>query len=326
MSNSKNTSLAIGAFIVGAIVLIFVALLFFSGGRFFSEKEKVIMYFEGSVQGLQIGAPVKLKGVELGQITDIQINFQNDNKTIVNAVTADLAIKRINSKGARITSEFFDEAIKNGLRAQLNFQSFLTGLLYVELDFYPDSQVKLYGLQHDYRELPTVATQFEELSKSFAEMDIKGIARHIDEFAIELGKIVKSGEIQTTIKNMNEAAVSIKKTSENVNVKMTQLSQNIEKTRTEIDKLLAELNAQTPEVAKALNKSLQDLSYSLEQVNKTAASIEGSVSEDSPLINNLNSTLNEISRSAQTFRNLTETLEQQPESVLRGKTSLNKDK
>ena len=63
MTNSKNTSFAIGAFIVGAMVLIFIALIFFSGGRLFSKKEKVIMYFEGSVQGLQIGAPVKLKGV-----------------------------------------------------------------------------------------------------------------------------------------------------------------------------------------------------------------------------------------------------------------------
>jgi len=326
MSNSKNISFAIGAFIVGAIILIFVALLFFSGGRFFSEKEKVIMYFEGSVQGLQIGAPVKLKGVELGQITDIQINFQNDNKTVVNAVTADLVLKRINSKGTRITSAFFDEAIKNGLRAQLNFQSFLTGLLYVELDFYPDTQAKLYGLQNDYRELPTVATQFEELSKSFAEMDIKGMVTHIDEFAIELNKIVKSGEIQTTIKNINKAAVSIGKTSNNVDLRITQLSQNIEKTRTEIDKLLAELNTRTPEIAKSIEKSLNDLSYSLEQVNKTAASIQGTVSEDAPLVNQLNSTLNEISRSAQAFRNLTETLEQQPESVLRGKTSPGKDK
>jgi len=326
MTNSKNTSFAIGAFIVGAIVLTFVALLFFSGGKFFSEKEKVIMYFEGSVQGLQVGAPVKLKGVELGQITDIQINFQSDNKTIVNAVTADLVMKRVNSRGTRITNEFFDEAIKNGLRAQLNFQSFLTGLLYVELDFYPDTPAKLYGLQQDYRELPTVATQFEELSKSFAELDIKGIAKHIDEFATELNNILKSGEIQTAIKNINKAAVSIEKTSNNVNGRVSQLSENIEKTRTEIDKFIAELNKQTPEVAKALNKSLQDLSNSLNQINKTAVSIEGTVSEDAPLINQLNDTLIEISRSAQSFRNLTEAIEQQPESLLRGKTPPAKDK
>jgi paraquat-inducible protein B len=326
MTNSKNISFAIGAFIAGATVLIFVALLFFSGGRIFSKKETVIMYFEGSVQGLQIGAPVKLKGVILGQITDIQIIFQKDDKTIVTAVTADLVMERINSKGATVKSEFFDEAIKNGMRAQLNFQSFLTGLLYVELDFYPESQIKLYGLYTDYRELPTIATQFEELSKSFAELDIKGMVNNVDEFVIELNKIVQSGEIQSTIKNVNRAAVSIEKTSNNVNIQVSQLAQNIEKTRIQIDKLLDELNTQTPEVAKALNKSLNDLSSSLDQVNKTAASIGNNFSEDAPLINQLNTTLNDISRSAQAFRNLSETLEQQPEAVLRGKNLPTKDK
>ena len=326
MTNSKNTSFAIGAFIVGAIVLIFIALIFFSGGRLFSKKEKVIMYFEGSVQGLQIGAPVKLKGVVLGEITDIQINFQNDDKTIVTAVTADLVMKRINSKGASVKGEFFTEAIKNGMRAQLNFQSFLTGLLYVELDFYPESPAKLYGLQTDYRELPTIATQFEELSKSFAEMDIKGMVTHIDEFAIELNKIIKTGEIQATIKSVNRAAISIEKTSNNVNLQVSQLALNIEKTRAEIDKLLAELNTQTPELAKSLNKSLKDLSLSLDQISKTAASIDNNFSEDAPLINQLNNTLNDISRSAQAFRSLSETLEQQPEAVLRGKNSTSKDK
>lgn len=326
MTKSKNTSFAIGAFIVGALVLIFVALLFFSGGRLFSKKETVIMYFEGSVQGLQIGAPVKLKGVILGEITDIQIIFQKDNKTIVNAVTADLVMKRINSKGATVKGEFFNEAIKNGMRAQLNFQSFLTGLLYVELDFYPESPVKLYGLHTKYRELPTIATQFAELSKSFAELDIKGMVSSVEEFAIELNKIIQSGEIQATIKSVNRAATSIEKTSNNVNVQVTQLTKNIEKTRTEIDKLLAELNTQTPEVAQALNKSLKDLSLSLDQINKTAASIDNNFSEDAPLINQLNTTLNDISRSAQAFRSLSETLEQQPESVLRGKNSTTKDK
>jgi len=324
--NTKNTSFAIGAFIVGAMVLIFIALIFFSGGRFFSEKERVVMYFEGSVQGLQVGAPVKLKGVVLGEISEIQLIFQNDEKTVVTAVTADLVLKRINSKGATINGEFFNEAIKNGLRSQLNFQSFLTGLLYVELDFYPDTPIKLYGLQDDYREIPTVATQFEALSKRFADLDIKGLVDHVDELAVEVNNIVKSGEIQLAIKSVSNAAISVEKTSNNVNIKINQLSQNIEKTRIELDKLLTELNTKTPEVAESLNKSLKDLSYSLEQVNKTAASIEGTFSEDAPIVNQLNTTLEEIRRSAQAFRNLTDTLEQQPEALLRGKNSNLKDK
>ncbi|RYY76415.1 MAG: MCE family protein [Gammaproteobacteria bacterium] len=325
MTNTKNTAFTIGAFIVGAMVLIFVALLFFSGGRLFSEKEPVIMYFEGSVQGLQVGAPVKLKGVVLGEITDIQLNFQNDEKTVITAVTADLVLKRINSKGISIKREFFNEAIKNGMRAQLNFQSFLTGLLYVELDFYPETPVKLYGLQNKIRELPTAATQFEKLSKRFADMDISGIVTHVDELLTEVNKIVKSGDIQVAIKSVGDAATSVEKTSDSFDKNFSDLSRNIEKTRTQVDKLLVELNTQTPEIAQALHKSLNDLSTSLQQVDKSAASIGNTFSEDAPLLNQLNSTLESINRSASAFRDLTDTLEQQPEALLRGKNTA-KDK
>jgi len=325
MTNTKNTAFTIGAFIVGAMVLIFVALLFFSGGRLFSEKEPVIMYFEGSVQGLQVGAPVKLKGVVLGEITNIQLNFQNDEKTVITAVTADLVLKRINSKGISIKREFFNEAIKNGMRAQLNFQSFLTGLLYVELDFYPETPVKLYGLQNKIRELPTAATQFEKLSKRFADMDISGIVTHVDELLTEVNKIVKSGDIQVAIKSVGDAAISVEKTSDTVNAEFRNLTQNIEKTRRSVDTLLAELNHQTPEIANALHKSLNDLSSSLQQVDKSAAAINNTFSEDAPLIYQLNSTLESVSRSAHAFRDLTDTLEQQPEALLRGKNT-GKDK
>ena len=121
---SKPKSLHIGSFVVGAFVLVFIALLFFSGGKLFSQKERVIMYFDASVQGLQVGAPVKLKGVVLGDIVDIQLNFQSDNQPLVTAVTADLVMQRITSKGAGVSDEFFKEAIEQGLRAQLNVQSF----------------------------------------------------------------------------------------------------------------------------------------------------------------------------------------------------------
>ena len=237
MTNSKNSSLAIGTFIVGAIVLIFAALLFFSGGRLFTNKEHVVMYFEGTVQGLQIGAPVKLKGVVLGEITDIQINFQSYDKkittpqTIITAVTADLVMEKINRQTANAKDGFFNGAIENGLRAQLNFQSFLTGLLYVELDFYPETPIKLYALQTKYRELPTIATGLEEFTKTLQEMNLKGLANNLNHFTTQINAIVDSGEIQKMVSSIDRAAISIEKTSNNANKEITQLSQNLNKTR-----------------------------------------------------------------------------------------------
>ena len=319
MSTKKNTSLAIGAFIVGAVLLVFVALIFFSGGRLFAEKDRVIMYFSGSVQGLQVGAPIKLKGVVLGQINDIQINFQSDNKTIVTAVTADLVMERISSEGAEIDSDFIVNAVDNGLRAQLNYQSFLTGLLYVELDFYPDSELKLYELEEDYAEIPTIGTSFEEISDRFQELDLKGLVNNVNDLAEQISTIVGDGQVQKTLTNFNQLVVSLEATSNNLNGEITQMSGQMTQTLSELNTLIGQLNTATPKIAETLDKSLQELQASLSNFDDATANVNYLLSDDSILVNQISRTLEDVSRSAQAFRSLSETLEQQPEALLRGR-------
>lgn len=319
MSTKKNTSLAIGAFIVGAVLLVFVALIFFSGGRLFAEKDRVIMYFSGSVQGLQVGAPIKLKGVVLGQINDIQIIFQSDNKTIVTAVTADLVMERISSEGSKINNDFIVNAVASGLRAQLNYQSFLTGLLYVELDFYPDSELKLYELEEDYAEIPTIATSFEEISNRFQELDLKGLVNNVNDLAEQINTIVGDGQVQKTLTNFNQLIVSLEATSNNLNGEISQMSGQMTQTLSELNTLIGQLNTTTPKIAETLDKSLQELQTSLGNFDDATANVNYLLSDDSILVNQISSTLEDISRSAQAFRSLSETLEQQPEALLRGR-------
>lgn len=324
---SQQKSFAIGAFIVGAILLVFIALLFFSGGQLFSPKERVVMYFEESVQGLQIGAPIKLKGVVLGEITDIQINFPNDEvnskeQNIATTVTADLALKRISRTGATVDREFFQDSISKGLRAQLNYQSFLTGLLYVELDFFPGTTPKLYNLQDDYLEIPTAPTAFEEISKNLQEMNIKGLIDNLDKLTTQVTQLVQSGAIEQTLGSVKTAADSVTVLSHTLDKEAALLSKNLIATNNELNTLLTTLNQQAPVLAGNVNTSLVELQKSLDQFTKTAASINHSFSEDAPLINQLTDTLKDVSRSAQAFRSLSETLEQQPEALLRGKKTL----
>lgn len=332
---SQQKSFAIGAFIVGAILLVFIALLFFSGGQLFSPKERVVMYFEESVQGLQIGAPIKLKGVVLGEITDIQINFPSDDtnggdnngngKNIATTVTADLALQRISRKGITVDRDFFEDAINKGLRAQLNYQSFLTGLLYVELDFFPGTTPKLYNLQNKYLEIPTASTAFEEISKNLQEMNIKGLIDNLDKLAVQINKIAHSGAIEQTLGSVKSAADSVALTSNTLNQEVTVLSKNLNRTSTELNQLLVTLNQQAPALAGNINTSLMELQKSLAQFSKAAEGINQSFSEDAPLVNQLTTTLEDVSRSTKAFRSLSETLEQQPEALLRGKKSLNEE-
>jgi len=319
MTNRKNTSLAIGAFIVGAMILVFIALLFFSGGRLFADKERVVMHFEGSVQGLQVGAPVKLKGVVLGEVADIELYFEKDNQTVITAVTADLIMERINSMSGSISNHFLNDAITNGLRAQLNYQSLLTGLLYVELDFYPDTALRLYDFQDTYTEIPTRATSLEQITQSIQELDLKGLVDNLNSLTEQLGAVVSDGEIQQTLSNFNRVALSIERTSDSLNHELTGLNKNLNGTLHEVDVLLKELNTQAPQLAQSFQASLDELHQSLESFNEATTSVNDMLSEDAPLVYQLNHTLMDISRSAQALRSMSETLDQQPEAILRGR-------
>lgn len=320
MSPKKNRSLAIGAFIAGAVLLVFIALLFFSGGRFFADKKRVVMYFEGSVQGLQVGAPVKLKGVVLGEIIDISINFERDNKAVFTAVTADLVMKRINSNGANVEEDFLKDAINAGLRAQLNFQSFLTGLLYVELDFYPDSELRLYAVQDEYQEIPTIATSFEEISRTFQELDLKGLVHNVNNLIEQVSTMVADGQVAETLSSFNRLATSLEKTSGNADREIERLSAKLDETLTELNTLIQQLNTQTPAMMESMRGSLEELNRSMQSFEQAAANIEHAFSEDAPLLYQLTRTLEDMSRSSRAFRSLSETLEQQPEALLRGRS------
>ena len=66
---------AIGGFIIGAVVLIIVGVLVFSRGQFLSDKRTFVMYFDESVKGLNVGAPVDFQGVRIGSVTDVRVRY-----------------------------------------------------------------------------------------------------------------------------------------------------------------------------------------------------------------------------------------------------------
>ncbi|WP_445946552.1 MlaD family protein [Shewanella sp.] len=319
---AKNQRLpfAIGAFILGAILLIFMALLFFSGGRLFAEKEPVIMYFDGSVQGLQVGAAVKLKGVIIGEISDIRIDFPSDSsQKVTAAVSANLLLERIKLKGIQVDADFFSRAIHKGLRAQLNFQSLLTGLLYVELDFYPNTPIHLRGEQDNLLELPTIATGFELFSQDFQSIDFKGLVNNLDKLTQQLSQIATSGQIQRTLTSFDTAAKAVETTASEFNHTQASLEKNAQVVLERLDKLLLQISHDEPKLVQSVDASLNELRATLSSLDKLAFEASSTLGQDSALVIQFHQTLEEVSRSARALRSLSETLDEQPESLLRGK-------
>lgn len=319
MSHNRKLSFAIGAFISGAIVLAFFAMLFFSGGRLFAQKEPVVMYFGGSVQGLQVGAPVKLKGVIIGEITDIRISFQESAASVFTTVAADLVLNRVTAKGRAAGTQFLTEAIDNGLRAQLNFQSLLTGLLYVELDFHPDVEAQMKGIASDATEIPTMATNFEQLSAKFQNINIESLVSNINTLAVRVTALVESGQIESTFEGAQRTLSSIEAAANNLNRELKATSDELNAGLQDTRRLVNRLNQEVPNISNDLQTSLEQLNQSLLSFDQAAKNIDHTFSEDSIVLNRLDRSLQDVSRAARALRQLSESLDAEPDALWRGR-------
>jgi hypothetical protein len=147
MSDSGKNQAVIGAFVVGAVVLAIIGVIVFGSGKMFQKVNLFVMYFEGSVKGLNIGAPVTFRGVKIGSVVDITLRADPKKMEFRIPVVMETEKGKIEK-----TAEFkgSDEAalkklIDLGLRARLDMQSMVTGQLLINLEMLPDEPARLSG-------------------------------------------------------------------------------------------------------------------------------------------------------------------------------------
>jgi paraquat-inducible protein B len=184
---SKANPAVIGGFVIGAIALIVIGLLVFGGTNWFTQHNKYIAYFPGSVNGLRAGAPVSFRGVTIGQVTEIKVMFNPETVSAQIPVVMDLDPSQIEMTApdpAASAGQDAERLIKAGLRAQLQSQSLLTGLLFVNLDFGKQAQARLVGGPQPYPEIPTIPSELEQLQQSAGDvaMRLPGLVEQLNGF------------------------------------------------------------------------------------------------------------------------------------------------
>src|SRR4030042_6178663 len=178
MSIKANKTM-IGLFVVGALVLLIIAIVVFGSGTLFKRTNKFVLYFDGSVKGLSIGAPVTFRGVSIGTVKDISLIYDSKVGTIMLPVIVENEQGRIEGAPSFGESGGDKKMIELGLRGKLEVQSFLTGKLMISFDFYPDKPAQLRGIPKQYPELPTLPTS-PDIFALMKEMPIKEIAKNIE--------------------------------------------------------------------------------------------------------------------------------------------------
>jgi paraquat-inducible protein B len=135
----------------------------------YTQKAYYLAYFDQSVRGLQAGAPVEFRGIQVGEVRDVKLEYEAATQQFRIPVLIELEPERIQNLGmldAETRRQGLDLLVKQGLRAQLQSGNLLTGQLIVQLDFHPDAKPAEIVWQEPHPELPTVPAPLEEITGS----------------------------------------------------------------------------------------------------------------------------------------------------------------
>jgi paraquat-inducible protein B len=250
-------------------------------------SQALLMYFNQSLRGLSPGAPVDFRGVVIGEVKSIGVEFDPGEREFRMPVLVQIYPDRLRRKVAGATSdsrysplERLGYLVGKGLRAQLRTGSLLTGQVYVAVDFFPNAKPATLDTSRTPLEMPTVPNSLDELQSQVAD-----IARKIDKVPFE----ELSADLRRTLGTLNKTLGSAE-----------QLATSLH-------------NDLTPQMTAAMK-----------DVRRTLDSAQKTISDDSPLQQDMRQTLQELTRAATSLRVLTDYLERHPESLIRGKPEDNK--
>lgn len=336
----------IGGFVISGIVMLIAGVIILGSGAMFKKTQKYVMFFEKSVKGLSIGAPVVWLGVEIGSVSSIVLDADPETLSVNVPVIIEVDPTRMRVKGeiTRDPSEQLGRLIDRGLRAQLTMQSFVTGQLMVEVDFYPDTPVRLTGLEPGYPEIPTMTSSMDQLAdkieklpidqiadkllgiigkvdKALGEADIVGLSRNLNMAGENLTRM-----IMDTNRLVNHADDHVRRISEGIQTALTEAekllkiaSRDMQGVSADARKLLRNADGQIQPVGKKAQEGLVAARQASDQAKITLAAVDGIVGEGSDTRRKLNIFLDEIAAAARSLHSLMDYLERHPEALLKGK-------
>ncbi len=211
--------------------------------------------------------------------------------------------------------------IDHGLRARLEMQSFLTRQMMVVLDFYPDTPVRLVGIETEYPEVPTIRSAMQEFMETVERLPLEEIVNSIRDALKGIEEVIHSPEIAESLEALKGTMVAAEDLVQKLNQEMDPLMANLEGTMGDARELLRNVDSKVDPLASELQETLEAARLAILEAEQTMESLQGAAGEDSTLVHELTGALTELSAASRSIRILAETLESQPESLLRGKGS-----
>ena len=355
MKRHANATL-IGAFVVVGLALVAAGVIAAAGGKLFTRTEQAVMHFNGSIYGLQVGAPVVLRGVRVGSVASIGLVFDPATGGFLIPVVASLERDVIRSlpgpaaagagagAGADVSSDLTLPAlVARGLRAQLSMQSLLTGQLYIDLDLRPGGAAKLHaggtGSGNGGRvEIPTSSTAIQNLKEQLEGLDMRRLLDDVSAIASSARAVVAGPELKQAMGDLTQITGQVRRLTDALARRVDPLAQAAQTTLTDGQRTMGRLSDAADRVGDAARRVagsadrvgalaapdsalLQRVQQTADELARSTAALRSQTSEGAPLVQNLTRALQDVSQASRAVRELADLLARQPDALLRGRST-----
>ena len=332
MSKKANPTV-IGIFTLIGLILAGCAVVLFGAGKYFERTHEILVYFEKSANGLQVGSDVRFGGVRIGSVKSISVLVDTDNNRKVIPVVLKLGekeLKAIDTSGGENINfadpENVKRAVEKGLRAGMKQQSLVTGQLYVEFDILPRTKGFVYEPDVDpgYPVVPTVGTEIDELIsgigdglKKFNAIDLEGTFKDLRDTLVA----AKNQIAALNIKQINDNIIGITEDVQALtgNEKLAKAIDNLDASLTEIHELSAKINAGIDPLMSDFSAVLKRADESLVKINETAAELDQVTNPRAPVLMRFQNVLEETERASRAIKELANDLKRNPNALISGK-------
>ena len=321
--STKVSPTLIGAFVIGAVALIVIAILLLGSGRLFRQTRDFVLYFDNSVNGLRVGAPVKFKGVEVGTVKDIRLQLEKGAEVNKIPVIIEIDLEKLTLRGATpqiaVDREAFHKAVVDGFRGQLEMESLVTGLLYVALDFFPGTPINFVqqdNVNNKYPEIPTLPTSLEQakgavdrILNKLEEIDFKRLIDSLTKTSDEVGQLVRvnSPTVKSILQSVDQAMPQLRGAILDFRTLTATANNNVTNVSADLHQTLT-----------AAHSAIEQIAVTMKEAETTIISVRATVDPNSPTFYELTKSLREVSGAASSIRLLADSLDRNPQAIILG--------
>ncbi len=330
MSKKASKSL-IGLFVLGAIALVVVGVVLFGSGKLFSPTKRYVMYFDGSVKGLSVGAPVVFRGVKIGSVIHVILQGDLHDMRFRVPVIVEIDLSRFQFTDVDPEETDYDRIlVERGLRAQLQTQSLVTGQLMIDIDFRPDRPPHVVKDTTGYPQIPTVPSTAEELAQKLEQLPLQQLVDRLNELVGGLDRLVNSPEMQDIPRSINLAVGEARNLFATID---GQLDAAFTDARAAIgaatavieraDRVLTFEEGAPAALLENLSELLDELRQTMLIFDETMVAVRTTASDERSKYE-LRTALRDLGETSRALGALIDYLDRHPETLLRGKTNVEK--